>query len=40
MDQRIEFGDTDGRNLELVRQVVLRRLKEDVNYQDMINDLM
>lgn len=38
MEQTVEFGDQDARNLELVREIVLRRLREDVHYQDMIND--
>jgi hypothetical protein len=35
MEQPIEFGDADAHNLELVRQVVLHRLKEDTSFQNM-----
>jgi hypothetical protein len=38
MDAPIEFGDPDARNLELVRQIVLRRLKEDVHFQDIFTE--
>jgi hypothetical protein len=39
MGEKITFGDTDFGNLELVRQVVLRRLKEDPNFNDMHREI-